>query len=139
MKILVLTMHGVMELVIAAMSAGACGYLLKQDADRQLFLAIEKIQREGNYLSPRLVEEMTDDWTDACRKGRSPAQQVKRLTIREREVLKLTAEGKSCKEIADFLSISHRTVEHHRTNLLAKLKLKRTTDLVRYAISNRYI
>ena len=139
MSILMLTMHGETEFVAEAIAAGARGYLLKQDTDEQLFLALEKIRQDGFFLSPRLSDKMIDDWADACRQNRSPARQIERLTIREREILKLTAEGKSCKEIADLLFISSRTVEHHRSNILAKLNLRRTTDLIRYAICNRYV
>jgi len=138
-KILVLTMHKEMELLIAAISGGASGYLLKQDADKQLFLAIARIRQRGVYISPSLADEMTDDWADACHNARSPTPGSDRLTVREKEVLKLTAEGKSCKEIADLLCISHRTVEHHRANILSKLNVKRVADLVRYAVSNRLL
>jgi DNA-binding NarL/FixJ family response regulator len=138
-KTLVLTMHREMELVTAAISAGASGYLLKQDADRELFLAIDKVREGGIYLSPRLSDDMAEDWRSSYRSSPPPGGKRERLTVREREVLKLTAEGKSCREIAELLSISHRTVEHHRANVMAKLNLKRATDLVRYAISNRYV
>lgn len=138
LKILMLTMHSEKKHVFQAMSAGASGYLLKEDADTQLFSAIDKIRGGGIYVSPRLVEDLTYDWATRRRDGGAMAE-VERLTIREREVLKLTAEGQTSKEIADALCISYRTVEHHRAHLMAKLKVRRTADLVKYAITGGYL
>jgi DNA-binding NarL/FixJ family response regulator len=138
LKILMLTMHSDKEYVFQAMSAGASGYLLKEDADTQLFSAIDKIRAGGVCISPRLVDDLTHDWAARRRDGRAVAE-VERLTIREREVLKLTAEGRTSKEIADALCISYRTVEHHRAHLTAKLNVRRTADLVKYAITHGYL
>jgi two-component system, NarL family, response regulator NreC len=134
-SVLILTVHREMEFVSAAVAAGARGYLLKEDSDRQLFSAIEKIRQGGIYLSPKLTDQVMSEWTETCRQNSKPATGIHPLTVREREVLKLTAEGKSAKEIADLLNISCRTVEHHRTHIMAKLKLKGTAELVNYAIS----
>lgn len=137
-KILVLTMHRDKEYVFEAMAAGANGYLLKEEADTQLFAAIDKIRRGGIYVSPSLVGELTHDWA-ARRQDHRPAPEVEQLTVREREVLKLTAEGNTSKEIAKLLYISYRTVEHHRASIAAKLNMKGTADLVRYAIARGYV
>ena len=139
LKVLILTMHKEMELLITAISAGAHGYVLKEDADTQLFSAIEKIRQGGTYVSPKLSGEVADTWTQTCRRDGRPRPEGERLTIREREVLKLAAEGKSSKEIAELLGISSRTVDHHRANIMAELNLKRTAELVRYAISRGYL
>jgi two-component system, NarL family, response regulator NreC len=139
LKVLVLTMHREKELLIAAISAGANGYALKEAADTELFSAIEKIRQGGTYVCPKMSDEVTADWTQTRRGGRSPSPEGELLTIREREVLKLTAEGKSSKEIGELLCISCRTVEHHRANIMAALNLKRTADLVRYAITRGYL
>lgn len=139
LKVLILTMHKEMDLLTAAIAAGANGYVLKEDADEQLFHAIEEIRGGRMYISPKLSGPLMADWAGTVRGDRSPATEKDRLTVREREILKLTAEGKSSKEIADLLGISHRTVEHHRANLMAKLDLKRMADLVKYAISNGYL
>jgi DNA-binding NarL/FixJ family response regulator len=138
-KVLVLTMHREMELLVAAVSAGASGYLLKEDADTELFCAIDKIRRGGTYVSPKLSDDMTAAWARTLRSDGSPEAAREPLTVREREVLKLTAEGQSSKEVADLLHVSHRTVEHHRANIMAKLNLRRTPELVKYAIVNRYL
>ena len=125
-KVLVLTMHP--EYLHQALSAGANGYLVKEDADRELFTAIDAIRQGRQYVSPRLRKELPDD----------KAQISEPLSLRETEVLKLIAAGKSNKEIAETLFISVRTAEAHHASILGKLSLKNTADLVRYAIEKGY-
>lgn len=138
-KILVLTMHRDMEYLHQAISSGAHGYLLKEDADRELFLAIEKVQQGKIYVSPKLSEYLTEDWARIHRGEHEPAFEAEPLTTREREILKLVAEGKSNKEVASLLNISIRTVEHHRANIMDKLNLKNIAELIKYAIQKGYI
>lgn len=126
-KVLILTMHK--EYLHQALCAGADGYLLKEDADRELFSAIENIRTGKTHLSPRLQGETAVAW----------ASSLDVLSLREREVLKLVAEGKANKTIAEILYISVRTVESHRASILAKLHLRSTADLVKYAIQKGYI
>ena len=133
-KILIVTMHEDKEYLLQSLAAGADGYFLKKDADTELFAAIEKIRNGKNYVSPHLSEELANDW-EQIRVGFTKPL----LTKREREVLKLIAEGKSNKEIADLLFVSVHTVERHRANIMEKLNLKRTADLVKYAIQKGYI
>ena len=136
-KVLILTMHKDKEYVFYAISAGAEGYLLKEDADTELFAAVEKIRQGGHYISPLLSGDLTHELIQASHKGQamSPPEP---LTVREREVLKLIAEGISNKEIADLLFISIRTVEHHRANIMRKLNIKQTANLIKYAIRKGY-
>ena len=138
-SILMLTMHKETEYFQQAISAGADGYLLKEDADSELFSAIEKIRHGKIYISPVLSDELAGEWAQVRRSNRKPFSEPKPLTVREREVLKLIAESKSSKEIADLLFISPRTVERHRANLMEKLGLKKTADLVKYAIKKGYV
>ena len=126
-KILVLTMYR--EYLHQALSAGADGYLLKEDADRDLFSAIENIRQGRVYLSPRLTGVLLSD----------RASSSEPLSVRGKEVLKLIAGGKSNREIADILVISVRTVESHRAHIMAKLGLNSTADLVKYAMQNGYV
>ena len=133
-KILVVTMHKDKEYLYQALAAGADGYFLKKDADTELFAAIEKIRKGRIYVSPHLSEKLEDGW-ERIRRGLGKSV----LTNRETEVLKLIAEGKANKEIADVLFISVHTVERHRANIMAKLDLKNTADLVRYAIQKGYL
>ena len=136
-KVLILTMHKDNELLDHAISAGADGYALKEDSDKELNSAIEKIRCGGVYISPRLSEELTGEWVRIRRGIITPS--LNRLTKREREVLKLITEGKSSKEIANLLFISVRTVENHRSNIMDKLDIRKTSDLVKYCISKGYI
>ena len=136
-KILMITMHKSEQYFLCAMSAGADGYLLKEDSDNELLTAIDMVMDGEMYISPHLTEEFSDEVIKAYReKGVFPCET---LTNREIEILKLVAEGLTSKEIAELLSISIRTVEHHRANLLKKLNLKNTADLIKHAIQNGFI
>ena len=133
-KVLILTMHRAKEYLYHSISAGAHGYLLKEDSDIELFSAIETIRNGGVYVSRSLSGEMAGDLS---RLTRGKANGIREsLSNRETEVMKLISEGKTNNEIGDILSISPRTVETHRAHILEKLKLKRTADIVRYAIEN---
>jgi DNA-binding NarL/FixJ family response regulator len=135
-KVLILTMHKKLDYLYHALSAGADGFLLKEDSDEELFTAIETIQRGKIYVSPSFSTELAEDMAKVCRgDGSFP---LERLTNRERQVLKLVSEGKSSKEIADLLFISVRTAEHHRESIKRKLNLKKVADLVKYAILEGY-
>jgi DNA-binding NarL/FixJ family response regulator len=129
-------MHRDVELLQLAVAAGADGYMLKEDAEVELFSAIETIRQGRIYISPLLRENVTNVWAQTCRGMPNPLSQT--LTVREREVLKLIGEGKSKKQIGDLLNISIHTVEHHREKILVKLSLHTTADLVRYAVQKGY-
>lgn len=126
-KILLLTMHKKKSFVQLGLKAGADGFLLKEDADSELYRAIDSLRQERKYFSPLLSSIMYD--LTQVRPETEP------LTRREREILKLLAEGKKSQEIADILFVSVHTVRTHRYNLMKKLNLKSLADLVRYAIS----
>jgi DNA-binding NarL/FixJ family response regulator len=138
-KVIILTMHKDKEYLYHALSAGAEGYLLKEDADVELHSAIKAVRSGGTYVSPLLAPQMTNIFLDRqrAREGQGPLPQEP-LTFREREIIKLIAEGKSSKNIADLLFISSRTVQHHRANIMRKLRFKKTADLVKYAIQKGY-
>ena len=138
-KILVLTMHRDKEYLHQAISSGAHGYLLKEDADSELFSAIVKVKQGKIYVSPKLSEYLTEDWARIHRGEHDVASEIEPLTTRERQILKLVAEGKSSKEVASLLNISNRTVEHHRSNIMDKLSLKNVAELIKYAIHKGYI
>lgn len=136
-KVLILTMYRDKEYVYSAFTSGAEGYLLKEDADTELFAAIEMIRKGGRYLSPLLSGEVTHGLIQSSHKGQADLMSEP-LSVREREVLKLIAEGRSNKQIAELLFISTRTVEHHRANMMKKLNIKQTANLVKYAIRKGY-
>jgi DNA-binding NarL/FixJ family response regulator len=133
-KILVLTMHKDREYLYQAISAGAQGYLLKEDSDEELFAAIGTIRKGAIYVTKALAGVVSTDISALFRKGERHLPRS--LTAREREVLKFICEGKSNSEVADVLRISVRTVETHRANMMNKLDLKNTAELVRYAMEN---
>ena len=137
-KVLILTMHNEEEYLYQAISAGADGYLLKEDAEKELFSAIENIRNGRVYVSPSLADQSMQNWVN-MRRGEDSSMEAQPLTIRQREILKLIAEGKSNKEIGDMLCISVRTVERHRANMMSKLNVRKTAELVQYALRKHYI
>jgi DNA-binding NarL/FixJ family response regulator len=137
-KILILTMHKDKEYLHQAMAEGAHGYLLKEDADTELFAAIKMLRQGEFYLSPAFSRGLTEDWAQALR-GKAAPPPGETLTLREREILKLIAEGKGNKEVAELLSISVRTVEHHRANIMNKLQIRSAVELVKYAIQKGFV
>jgi DNA-binding NarL/FixJ family response regulator len=142
LKVLVLTMHREVHLLKAAIVAGASGYLLKEDADEELYAAIDAILHGRMYVSPRLAESLAVGWAETLRRDPlddGAKDDLDRLTLREREVLKLTAEGRTSKEVGELLCISPRTVEHHRASLMNKLNLRSTAALIRFAIERGYV
>jgi len=136
-EVLILTMHDSEVLVQEVLEAGANGYILKDDADRNLVAAVDALRRHKPYLSSRVSEAASSavgsDGSSFSRSSRS------RLTPREREILQLLAEGKSNKEVASFLGISVKTAETHRANIMLKLDFHSITELVRYAVRNKII
>jgi DNA-binding NarL/FixJ family response regulator len=137
-KVLMLTMHREVEYLYQAISAGADGYLLKDDAERELFSAIDNIRSGKIYISPGLKDQSMQNWA-RLRRGEDGVDRGDNLTVRQREILKMIAEGKSNKEIGDLLFISVRTVERHRANIMSRLNIKKTAELVKYALRKRYI
>lgn len=138
-KILILTMHRDKEYLYLALSAGAKGYLLKEDASRDLFAAIAEVRRGKTYISPYFSDKVVSDVVQIAKGHTQVVFETDPLTAREREVLKLVAEGKSSKEIANLLFISVFTVNNHRASIMEKLNMKKATDLVKYAIRKGYI
>src|SRR4030042_2672314 len=102
-KILILTMHKDKEYLYLALSAGAKGYLLKEDADKELFSAIEKVRQGKTHISPYFSDKVVDDLVQIGKGNANVIFKMDPLTPREREVLKLIAEGKSSKEVANLL------------------------------------
>jgi DNA-binding NarL/FixJ family response regulator len=136
-KVLILTMHKKREYLSDALAAGADGYLLKEDAAKELLAAIKQIRQGEIYVSPLLSTELANLYARSSRKA-AVGYGMETLTPREIEIIKLIAEGKSSKEIAAQLFLSFRTVQNHRTKIMRKLNLKKNTDLVKYAIQMGY-
>ncbi|WP_340384609.1 response regulator transcription factor [Streptomyces sp. SS7] len=132
LRILMLTMHDNEQYLFQALKAGACGYVLKSVADRDLVAACRSAMRNEPFLYPGAVTALIRNYLDRVRNGEENADHL--LTPREEEVLKLVAEGHSSREIAEILFISVKTVHRHRANLLHKLGLHDRLELTRYAI-----
>jgi len=135
-KVLILTMHKRKEYLYDAVAAGAQGYLLKEDSDVELFSAVKTIRKGGFYVTRLLAGEMVEDISHMYKGKREIPSEP--LTARERQVIKLIAEGKSGREIGKLLFISTRTVENHRANITRKLNLSTTAEIVKYAILKGY-
>ena len=132
-RFIFLTIHTEARLAAEAMRSGASGYLLKQAAGNELFDAIHAAMSGRTYLTPLITG-------DVLRKLTSPSDAAEReLTPRQRDVLRLLAQGKRMKEIAAELDISVRTVENHKAQLLQVLSLGSTADLVRFAIKQHIV
>ena len=138
-RVLILTMHRDKEYLYQSLSSGAMGYLLKEDADQELFAAIGRIRQGKTYVSPYLSDQVLDDLVQAGKGEGKLSLETDTLTVRERQIVKLIAEGRSSKEIGDLLFISPRTVENHRANIMEKLRLNRVVDLVKYAVRKGYV
>jgi DNA-binding NarL/FixJ family response regulator len=136
-KVLILTMHKKQEYLNNAIAAGVDGYLLKEDAPKELLNAIEKIRQGMIYVSPLLSSDLATLYVQSRRQD--PDEPLAPLSPREIEIITLIAEGKSSKEIASILFLSFRTIQNHRTKIMKKLNLKKNTDLVRYAIRKGYM
>ena len=130
-KVIILSMHANEEYVIQALRAGACGYLLKDAATVELEMALQAVDRGENYLSPAFSKQVIDNYV--ARVSGHPGA-LDQLTSRQREILQLIAEGKNTKEIAALLSVSVKTVETHRAQLMERLDIHDVPGLVRYAI-----
>ena len=131
-RIVVLSMYSNEAYVLEALRAGALGYVIKESSSDDLVYAIREVMSGRHYLSPPLSERAIATYLEKAGSGQRSSYDM--LTIREREVLKLTAEGYSAPEIAERLVISSRTVETHRANIMRKLDLHSTADLIRFAM-----
>lgn len=132
-RILVLTVHKAEEYVFNSLRAGADGYLLKDATHAELELAVENVLAGKCYLSPGITDKLVEGYLD----GRKPVKtetSLDSLTQRERQILKLIAEGHKNKDIADYFCISVKTVEKHRANLMKKLDLHSASELTAFAM-----
>jgi two-component system, NarL family, response regulator NreC len=132
-KVLVLTIHKTEEYIHAALHAGADGYILKDSTRNELGMAITSVLEGKRYISPGISERVIDGYLEG-RKRTRPLSAWDLLTQREREILKLIAEGYRNKDIAEFLYISVKTVEKHRANLMKKLDLHNIQALTAFAL-----
>jgi DNA-binding NarL/FixJ family response regulator len=131
-RVLILSMHDNEQYLFEALRAGASGYVLKSVADRDLVEACRATMRGEPFLYPGAVRALMRDFVERARRGEDTPDDP--LTPRETEIVKLIAEARTSREIAAELVISEKTVERHRTNILAKLGMRDRVELVRYAL-----
>jgi DNA-binding NarL/FixJ family response regulator len=130
-RVIILSMHANEEYVLQALRSGAAGYLLKDAATVELELAIKAVTRGETYLSPAISKSVIEQYLARLKGGETPPAN---LTLRQREILQLIAEGRNTKEIASMLGISVKTVEAHRSQVMDRLGIHDVAGLVRYAI-----
>ena len=131
-RILMLSMYDSEQYFFESLKAGSSGYVLKSVADQDLVNACHAAMRGESFVYPGAMSALVRNYLERVRRGERLSTSV--LTPREDEVIKLIAEGYTSKEIADALTISLKTVERHRSNILQKLGMRDRTDLTRYAI-----
>src|SRR5579862_4587946 len=136
--IVILSMHSDESYVLRALKAGARGYLLKDAPESDLIGAILAVHQGKAFFSPAISKMLVEDYMRQLQQ-RGADDSYELLTMREREVLQLLAEGKSNKDVATTLNLSIHTVESHRTNLMQKLKLHNTAEIVLYAVRKKII
>jgi len=130
--VLALTMHDREEYFFAMLKAGALGYVLKESEPEQLLAAIRAVHRGEAFLSPYVTKAVLEDYLAHC--NDRTKSRYDSLTLREKEVLRLVAEGKTTREMADMLHLSVKTVEKHRASMMRKLELQNLSELIKYAI-----
>jgi two-component system response regulator NreC len=134
-KVVMLTLYDDEEVVARCLDAGAAGYVLKDGPSDQLLVAMEAVHKGQRYMSPAVLTKVVD----YSRKKGKTRTRYDVLTAREREVLKLLADGHPTKEIAARLELSVKTVDVHKTNLMRKLDIHDRAGLVKYAIQRKLI
>ena len=138
-RVVFLSMYDDEDYLAECVDMGANGYILKESPADQLVTAIREVHRGGSYLSPRLLTRLVDDFRAHGRDGTPRQPRFDTLTKREREILKMLAEGRSVKEIATYFELSVKTVEAHKFNLMRKLDIHNKAQLVQYAIQKKII
>jgi two-component system, NarL family, response regulator NreC len=137
-KVIILSMHADEAYILRALTAGAKAYILKDSAETDLLPAIQAVLRGRPYFSPRVANMLLEDYVRFLRQ-RNLQDTYDLLTEREKEVLQLIAEGRSNKEVANLLNLGVSTVETHRGNIMQKLDLHSTAEIVLYAMRKRLI
>jgi DNA-binding NarL/FixJ family response regulator len=139
-KMIVLTITDSDQVIREALDAGARGFVLKSDAAHDLVSAVEAVQHNRMFFTPRVNDMVLAGFLDkGINPSRDEAPQLPKLTPREFEVIQLLAEGKSSKEVASLLNLSTKTAETHRSNIMRKLDIHSIRDLVVYAVKNDII
>ncbi len=132
-KIIIITVHKMGAYVLRALQLGIKGYLNKDNVVEELVAALALVCKGGVYLGVQTSQYLTQI------AGPKPEQDIRGLTKRELDILRLTVEGKTAKEIAETVFLSRRTVENYKNNILKKLNLRKTSDLIKYSVENKIV
>ena len=138
-RILILTLHDSDTMIKEMLDTGVRGYVLKSDAARDLFVAVEALQHGRTFFTSKVAEMIQNGYLKKRKNPTATEPGASRITPRQREILKLLAEGKANRDIAVALGMSVKTAETHRAALMRRLNYHSVTDLVRYAIRNKII
>jgi DNA-binding NarL/FixJ family response regulator len=138
-EVLILSAHYSDQLMRDILEAGIRGYIVKSDSDRDLAIAVETLANHRPFFTSRATEVMLTTFNEGKTKADLREPKRDRLTSREREIIQLVAEGKSSKEVGSSLCISTKTADTHPANLMRKLHLHTTSELVRYALRNQIV
>jgi len=136
--VIILSMHSDEGYLVRILTAGAKGYLLKDSADADIVRAVQAVARSKPFFSPQIAQTLLEDYMRQM-KQQGLQDSYELLTGREKEILQLLAEGKSNKEVAALLNLSVYTVETHRANLMQRLNLHSTAEIVLYAVRKKII
>jgi two-component system, NarL family, response regulator NreC len=137
-KVIILSVHADESYILRALNAGAKGYLLKEATENDLLPAVASVQLGKPYFSPSIARILLEDYVRALQQNQLQ-DSYDLLSQREKEVLQLLAEGKSNKEVANLLNLSPHTIDSHRTNMMQKLGLHNTAEIVLYAVRKNII
>jgi DNA-binding NarL/FixJ family response regulator len=132
-KVIILSMHADESYILRALGAGAKGYLLKESTETDVLPAVRSVREGKPYFTPSIARLLLEDYMRALKQN-NLQDSYDLLTEREREVLQLLAQGKSNKEVAQVLNLSPHTIDSHRTNMMQKLNLHNTAEIVLYAV-----
>jgi DNA-binding NarL/FixJ family response regulator len=132
-KVLVLTQYDDIEYIYRFLKAGAVGYVLKKAAGSELVTAVRAVYQGKSFIDPSVAEKVIQGFVGTSQSG-SEEDRYEKLSDREKQVLKLIAEGQTMQQIADGLVLSIKTIMTHRTNIMEKLSIHNRTELIKYAI-----
>jgi DNA-binding NarL/FixJ family response regulator len=138
-EVLILSVHHSDHLIREVIDAGARGYLVKSDSDRDLVTAVESLAQRKPFFTAHATEMLLSGYAGESPAASPDAAMSQRLTAREREIVQLLAEGKTSKEVAAVLNISAKTAETHRAHIMRKLEFHSVGEIVRYAVRNQII
>jgi DNA-binding NarL/FixJ family response regulator len=138
-KVLMLTVHDSDAMINKVVAVGARGYLFKVDAARDVVKAVDAVQSNKTFFTAKVADIVLNGFLSGANQTRSGESPASRLTVRQREITQLLAEGRSTKEVARLLNLSVKTAETHRSNIMRRLNCHSAAELVRYALRNQII